>query len=307
MAAAEVSEQAVGFTAERAIREVRALARELGISAEPVVVAERSNLVLRLDGERLVARVALATSAARVGMEWFRREVEVTRFLSERGALVTRPSTRIDAGPFERAGLVVSFWELEDVVAERAQPRPAGAGLAAAHRLLASYPTDRLPTWGGFEEARQVLARVRHGSAFDERELARLDAAWERAERIVESARSRTASFQAIHGDAHIGNVLATARGAVWTDWEDAFVGPVEFDIACLRSRADLLGEDRAAIDAMIEAYDQPWDRDLVRDLGLVRNVQVIPWLALFAERQPELLPRMRARLDRLPVRNDQD
>src|SRR5690606_27775807 len=151
-----VSGEAEGVTATRAIAEVRALARELGLSVEPVVLAERSNLVLRLDpvdgaGERLVARVALATSAVRGGMEWSTREVEVTRFLSERGAIVTRPSTRIDAGPFERAGLVISFWELEDIVAERAEPRPAGAALASAHRLLAAYPTDRLPTWGGFE------------------------------------------------------------------------------------------------------------------------------------------------------------
>ncbi len=302
MAAGEMSDEADDITAPRAIAVVRELARELGLSAEPVVLAERSNLVLRLDpvdapGESLVARVALATSAVRVGMDWLRREVEVTRFLGARGASVTRPSTRIDAGPFERAGLVVSFWELEEIVAEHPEPRAAGAALAGAHRLLARYPTDRLPTWGGFEEARQVLERVRRSSVFDARELSRLDAAWERAERIVESARGRSASFQAVHGDAHIRNVLATARGAVWTDWEDAFVGPVEFDIACLRSRADLFGEDREAIDAMLDAYDQPWDRDLARDLTLVRNVQVIPWLAVFAERQPELLPRMRARL----------
>jgi hypothetical protein len=32
-----------------------------------------------------------------------------------------------------------------------------------------------------------------------------------------------------------------------------------------------------------------------------VRNVQVIPWLAVFAERHPELLPRMRARIAALP------
>jgi len=122
-----------------------------------------------------------------------------------------------------------------------------------------------------------------------------------RATRIVESARARSASFQAVHGDAHIGNVMATERGAIWTDWEDAFVGPIEYDIACLRSKADLFGEERDAIDAMLAAYGADYDRALATDLGLVRNVQVIAWLALFAERQPELLPRMRARIDRLP------
>lgn len=94
---------------------------------------------------------------------------------------------------------------------------------------------------------------------------------------------------------------MATARGAVWTDWEDAFVGPVEYDIACLRSKLDLFGEEKEGIEAMLSAYDADYDRALAADLGLVRNVQVIVWLALFAERQPELLPRMRARIACLP------
>ena len=63
-----------------------------------------------------------------------------------------------------------------------------------------------------------------------------------------------------------------------------------------------LFGEERALIEATLAAYGVPHDAALVRELGLVRNVAVIAWLAVFAERQPELLPRMRARLDRLPA-----
>ena len=287
---------------------MRTLARELGVVAEPVVVADRSNLVLRLDpvadggAEPLIARVAMATSLVRVGLPWLRREIEITRFLSEQGGAVTRPSSRVEPGPYERSGLVVSFWDYERVVAERVDPHAAGTGLGALHRMLAGYPRDKLPVWGGFEEAREVLARARTGGALTGGELRRLESAWERAARIVESAPRRTASFQAVHGDAHVRNVLATTRGALWTDWEDAFIGPVEFDIASLRSRAELFGEERELIDAVCQAYPEPYDLELARDLGLVRNVQVITWLAVFAERQPELLPRMRLRLERLPA-----
>lgn len=290
-------------SAEAAIAEVRSLARELGVPAEPVVVADRSNLVLRLDapGEPLVARVAMATSLVRVGLPWLRREIELTHFLAERGGAVTRPASQIEPGPYERGGLVISFWRAERLVAELADPVSAGANLAALHALLAGYPAERLPLWGGFDEARQVFARAKHGSAFAPDELQKLERAFEHAERIIESARARTASFQAVHGDAHIRNVLATERGTLWTDWEDAFVGPVEWDIASLRSRAELFGEDRELIDTTCRAYAGPWDRTLASELGLVRNVQVIPWLAAFAERQPELLPRMRSRIERLP------
>lgn len=132
-------------------------------------------------------------------------------------------------------------------------------------------------------------------------ELARLERAWERGERIVASARSRTASFQAVHGDAHLGNVLSTSRGAVLTDWEDAFLGPVEWDLATFVSRARTFGEENAFVEAAMRAYDGDADAALVEELVLVRNLQVIPWLAAFGERQPEVLERMRARLARLP------
>ncbi len=289
------------LSVDDAIDATRGLGTELGITASPLVLADKSNLVLRLDPHPIVARVAMATSLARVGMAWLRREVDVSRFLVERGVPVTKPAALVDPGPFERGGFVISFWELETILAERAGPSAAGASLAEAHRALAGYVGDPLPEWGAFEEARSVLARAKGNRSFAPSELARIEAAWDRAERIVESARRRSASFQVVHGDAHIANVLATSRGAVWTDWEDAFVGPVEYDIACLRSKADLFGEERDAIDAMTAAYGDAYDRDLARDLTLVRNVQVIVWLAVFAERQPELLPRMRARIERLP------
>jgi hypothetical protein len=285
---------------ETAIAEVRSLALSLGLESTPVVVADRSNLVLRLDPHPLIARVAMATSMVRVGMAWLRREVDLSRFLDGEGAAVTRPSELLAAGPFEQAGLVISFWQLEELRPEL-DAMGAGARLAEAHRLLRGFPHERVPEWGGWLEAREVLALARTNPLLAPVELARLLAAWEQGEQVVASARARTASFQTIHGDAHLGNALATTRGAVWTDWEDAFLGPVEWDLACLRSRLDLMGEDRQAIEAASAAYDTEHDPVLVRELGLVRNLQVIPWLAVFAARDPSLLPRMRARIARLP------
>jgi hypothetical protein len=289
------------LSAAVAVLEVGAVVRELGLDARPVVIADRSNLVLHLVPHPIVARVAMATSYVRVGMTWLRREVELSRFLVARGAPVTRPTETIDAGPIERAGLVMSFWARESILGERAAPALAGGALSRIHSALADYPVERLQEWGGFEETRQVLEHARKSPLLERVELLRLERAFAKAETIVASARERTASFQAVHGDAHIGNVLATDRGPVWTDWEDAFIGPVEWDLACLRSKLVLFGEEREGIEAMTDAYAGPWDRALAEDLGLVRNVQVIPWLAVFAERHPDLLPRMRARIDRLP------
>jgi thiamine kinase-like enzyme len=43
--------------------------------------------------------------------------------------------------------------------------------------------------------------------------------------------------MQALHGDAHFGNLLVTRDGLLWTDWEDAFLGPVEWDLASISLR----------------------------------------------------------------------
>jgi thiamine kinase-like enzyme len=283
------------------IRVVDRLTRGLGLACTPVVIADRSNVVLALEPHALVARVAVATSATRVGLEFLGREVALARLLDAAGAAVTRPARAIDPGPHERDGLVVSFWERERLEGPL-DTRAAGRALARCHRALASFEGSRLPRWGGWLEARAVLDRALASPHLEARERDRLRRAWDEGERIVASAEARTASMQPVHGDAHLGNALATARGPVWTDWEDAFIGPIEWDLASLRSRLELFGEERDAIGAACSGYDHPHDATLVRDLALCRNLQVIPWLAVFAERDPSIAPRAKARIAKLPA-----
>lgn len=278
------------------LRDVADLARTLGVDGRPTIVADRSNLVVALEPHPVLARIAMATSATRVGLEWLKREVEIARFLGPDRS--TQPSERLDAGPHLLGDRVVSFWRRESLIAAR-DPAAVGRALASCHRALARYPKDALPWLGGWAEAKAVLPRALRSVHVSPRERADLERAFDRGERVVADAAARSA-MQAIHGDAHLGNALATERGVLLTDWEDACVGPIELDLACLRSKADLFGEDVAAIEAAIDAYDVEHDRELVRALGPVRNAQVVAWLAVFAERQPELVPRMRARLARL-------
>ena len=57
---------------------------------------------------------------------------------------------------------------------------------------------------------------------------------------------------QPIHGDAHLGNVLAGGR---WLDFDEACLGPPEWDLACLRHRAVVFGEIRDEIESALAAY----------------------------------------------------
>jgi len=293
--------------------------RELGRSCEPSVLADRSNLVLALDsrspdgalvtsGEHValsasIARVAMATSASRVGLAWLAREVEVASFLAARGAPSTRPSTELPPGPHAREGYVISYWARESLV-DAVSPESKGRALAEVHTALRDFSTesagtDRLPRLGAWEEARAMLPGLRASAWLDAESRDRVARAWDRAEHVIASAEARTASWQAVHGDAHLGNVLATTRGALWTDWEDAFLGPVEWDLATLASRHRLFGEE-PSLPAVLAAYTGPYDAALVDELLEARSLQAIVWLHLFAERDLSLRGRVQARVDRL-------
>jgi hypothetical protein len=356
-----------------AIAAVKEHLRELGRSCEPSVLADRSNLVLALDSRSpddafvpstSIARVAMATSASRVGLAWLAREVEVASFLAGRGAPSTRPSTELPPGPHEREGYVISYWARESLVDDVA-PEAKGRALADVHAALrdflaesagsaadistesagsaadfstesagsaadfstasagsaadfstasagsaadvstesagsaADFSTDRLPRLGAWEEARAMLPGLRASAWLDAESRDRVARAWDRAEHVVAGAEARTASWQAVHGDAHLGNVLATTRGALWTDWEDAFLGPVEWDLATLASRHRLFGEE-PTLPAVLAAYTGPYDAALVDELLEARSLQAIVWLHLFAERDLSLRARVQARVDRL-------
>ncbi|MCU0673820.1 MAG: aminoglycoside phosphotransferase family protein [Myxococcota bacterium] len=302
-----------------AIAVVKEHLRELGRSCEPSVLADRSNLVLALDsrspdgalvtsGEPValsasIARVAMATSASRVGLAWLAREVEVASFLAARGAPSTRPSLELPPGPHEREGYVISYWARETLV-DAVSPESKGRALADVHAALRDFSdesagTDRLPRLGAWEEARAMLPGLRTSAWLDAESRDRVARAWDRAEHVVASAEARTASWQAVHGDAHLGNVLATTRGALWTDWEDAFLGPIEWDLATLTSRHRLFGEE-PTLPAVLAAYTGPHDAELVDELLEARSLQAIVWLHLFAERDRSLRARVQARVDRL-------
>lgn len=284
-----------------AIDATRALAERLGITSAPVVLADRSHLVLELPPTSIVARVALATSTTRVGLEWIAREVAVARHLDAASAPVTRPVADFDAGPHSEGDFYVSFWRRE-VREGVLDPGVAGRGLAAVHRALASFDASALPEWGVMHESRGVLSRACENGILDESEARRLRRGFEMADELMTGARARTASFQAVHGDAHLGNVFPTTRGPLWTDWEDACAAPIEWDLATFTARHVTFGEESDLVLGALATYDVDHDPDLVRDLVPLRNLQVIPWLVVFAERQPELAERARARLAHVDV-----
>jgi thiamine kinase-like enzyme len=85
-----------------------------------------------------------------------------------------------------------------------------------------------------------------------------------------------------LHGDAHPGNLLATPSGLVWNDFEDAWLGPVGWDLACLANTGRLDGA------AAVAAYPgEVGAEELATCVGLRRLLGVV-WRLVLATRFPD-------------------
>jgi aminoglycoside phosphotransferase (APT) family kinase protein len=121
------------------------------------------------------------------------------------------------------------------------------------------------------------------GSAANLRREARLAAsalpevlpAVERALAVVGAAPQRI-----VHGDSHPGNVLWTADRPLWSDWEDAHLGPLEWDLGCLVAGARLRGDDFGWAEAALGAHGGPYDARLLDACVDARVAQGAAYLA---------------------------
>jgi hypothetical protein len=238
-----------------------AVAREAGLAvAAPRVLADRSNTMVLLAPGGPVARVGGLTARVRDVREHFGRELDLARFLAAAGAPAVRPVE--PAGPHERDGRVVTFWELVPSGRE-AGGTELGAALRACHEVLRGYRAELPPLRALLDEAGQV---ARLALAGEDRRLV-----LHRLARVIEELPD---GGQALHGDAGLLNALP---GPVWNDWEDACVGAVDWDLASLVTTARVLGRDRERAEAALQAAGGEPDPLYVE----ARALQTAAWSAL--------------------------
>jgi Ser/Thr protein kinase RdoA (MazF antagonist) len=219
------------------------------------VLRDKTNVLVHLAPAPVVARVPLTFTVAREA-EWFAQEVELGRWLAARGAPVAPPAE--DPGPYEHEGQVVTLWAYVDHDPARADPAAAGRTLRELHDALAEYPVA-LPACDRLAEVEDLLWRLSPSPLASAEELTALRATAIRLDPLP--------AGRAIHGDAHLKNVLWSPAGPLWSDLENACSGPVEYDLASLMWRA-MPGSEEA-----LAAYG-------AHDPGLVEAAQ--PALTLF-------------------------
>ena len=119
--------------------------------------------------------------------------------------------------------------------------------------------------------------------------------ATEHRARLAAQLTPPAAPLRPIHGDAHAGNVLP---GPVWLDWEDAQLGCVEWDLACLVAPGRVGGTDFGHGEAILAGYDDPYDAALLDRCVVARTAQQAVYGLLLGDTIPGLPERVKFRLD---------
>ncbi len=240
---------------------------------EGVVLGEGMNVLVHLRPAPVVARVTrlahlvwpIAALAGGVGLA------------TALGDRAVPPSARIEPGPHLEAGRYVTFWTYR--TGPTASAAEAGAALRVFHETAQPY-RGPLRSFDPRPDALRVADLV-GGTA---------------GETLRDGANRLTLPAlpqQAIHGDAHFENVLA---GGVWQDFDEACLGPREWDIASMIHRWVVFGELEDEMRTALAAYGS-YDRDAVEALQPLVVLGIAAWGSL-APLIGETSPRTAHRLD---------
>lgn len=274
---------------ELPIRAATEIAIAHGITPDRCDILQNSStLVVRLT-ETLVARVVQDCDGPRQGTEWFARENAIAHHLTLHGAPVIPLHPDLPPGPYEHLGYPMNFWEFVTRIDTEAEPREIGRTLRQCHQIMSGF-AEPLPKLAILTESLAIL---------DERGLFPSATQQMLRDHLTTSLEVLEACpHQPLHGDAHMGNLMSTTRGLLWTDWEDTFAGPVEWDVASIIWNAKLLDEDPVFVDMVLTAYG-PVDEKALNQSLIGRAAVMTAWYPiLYPNPNEERQRRLRSRIE---------
>ncbi|MCW1884167.1 aminoglycoside phosphotransferase family protein [Luteolibacter flavescens] len=266
------------------------------------ILQDANTLVLRLT-ETLVARVVQDCDGPRQGTAWFARENAVAQHLAKGGAPVIPMHPDIPPGPHEHLGYPINFWRFVTRVDEAPEPEAVGRTLFHCHKVLDTF-AEPLPQLAIITEAIHLLETLEHRGVFPRPTLEMLDRHLTHSVNVLAPLPHRP-----LHGDAHAGNLMNTTDGLLWTDWEDTFAGPVEWDLGSIIWNARIIDKDDDTADRILEAYQSAGgslDRKALWQSMIARAAVMTAWYPiLYPAPSPERQERLRFRLEWLEELGD--
>ncbi len=258
------------------------------------ILQDGHTLVVRITAS-VVARVITDPTGPRQGTTWFARETALAQHLTENGAPVIPLHEALPPGPHERLGYTLNFWQYVNIISTPVHPAQIGSTLQQCHTILKSF-TETLPTLGILTESIQLLENSAKNPPFPAATMRLLH------EHLTHS-RDILADYphQPLHGDAHLGNLLNTTNRVLWADWEDAFSGPVEWDLASIIWNARILEGNHAYVDEILHAYQKSgghFDPTALNQSLVGRAAVMSVWYPiLYPNAGPERLAKLKHRL----------
>jgi len=174
----------------------------------------------------------------------------------------------------------MTFWQHVGEVPEPADPIQAGTALRGCHEALASYD-GALPELGVMRETEEIIERFAADGTLSNLDAGLLREAGAANRDAVDALKL---PLQPVHGDAHLGNVINTADGPLWTDWEDTCLAPRQWDLACLVASGRYFGGEPEPGERAAAAYGETPDEALVQ----ARRLQGTVWSLVFARDHPD-------------------
>ena len=270
----------------RAIVAASSLAEDVDLEVSQAVVVQNSNtLALRLLPCDTFARTS------RVAREVTALEIQVAKSLAAVAAPVVSLDPRVEPQVYERDGFVVTFWSYYAPMTDLGSPAEYADALHRLHAAMRTVEIEAPHFTERIAAAEQLLVhRDRTPALADADRILLLDTLHSAGRAI----RKHVHEDQLLHGEPHPGNLLGTAEGPLFIDFETCCRGPIEFDVAHVSDEVGvhypgldkaLLQECRRLILAMVAAWR--WDardefpngrRHAVQILRLLRNGP--PWPA---------------------------
>ena len=258
---------------ESAVAAAQAVAREQGVRCDdPVVLRDAWHVLVHLRPSPVVARVSSSVRFPEgPNPDDVARELTVAAHCARAGCAVVPPADEVEAVPYRHDGRTITFWRYVEPYDEP-DAREALRELRVIHDALETYD-DPLPAFGHPRDTAAMLDAL--PPSHDVELLREL------------GGRRPEVGGQALHGDAHLFNVLGTPGGPRWHDFETACRGPREYDLAAFAENAPL------------DAYG-PYDRELVEAMWPHYSVWVTVSMLTALPRRPELAKMVDERLQRL-------
>ncbi len=243
---------------ERAVRAAQSAARRLGLAVDaPRVLHDVFSVVVHLAPAPVVVRVptvlppAFVAAPGRQSAQQ-RAELAVAGWLADRGHPVVAPSPLVPREPVRHEGFSMTFWQyVEEVPRTEIDIAHGCRRTAHLHAALLEYDGTGLRFWSPFNRAipAALATLLDRPDLLPAQDVRRAQREWGALQPVLGSRSEFEAAFpgrgvQTLHGDAPFYNIIGTADGDLWSDFEMVTLGAVESDLA-------MAGPDG------IEAYNQ--------------------------------------------------